>query len=40
MKLHTVLIMAMALGVVVAPVVIGAGAAQAGADARIVFYVA
>lgn len=41
MKLDAVLIMAMALTAAVAPVVFGAGAAQAGTDnARIVFYVA
>jgi len=40
MKLHAVLIMAVALGMAVAPVALGVGAVQAGTDARIVFYVA
>ena len=42
MKKHGIpllIILAMALGIAVAPVTFGAGAAQAG-DARIVFYVA
>jgi hypothetical protein len=40
MKIHKTLIMAMVFGIIFAPVLLGAGAAQAGSDARIVFYVA
>jgi hypothetical protein len=40
MKIHATLILALALGIVIAPVLLGAGAAQSGAGARIVFYVA
>jgi hypothetical protein len=40
MKIHGALIMAMVLGIALAPVLLGTGAAQAGSDARIVFYVA
>ena len=40
MKFHMVLIMVMVLGIAAAPAVLATGAARAGTDARIVFYVA
>jgi hypothetical protein len=43
MKIHRIpgaLIMAMVLGIALAPVLFGTGAVQAGSDARVVFYVA
>jgi hypothetical protein len=40
MKISAALIWVVTLGIAVAPVVFAAGAAQAGADARISFFVA
>ena len=40
MKINGALIMAIVWGIVVAPTLLGPGAAQAVSDARIVFYVA
>jgi hypothetical protein len=40
MKIRATLVVALAVGMVIAPALLGAGAARAASDARIVFFVA